>query len=749
MYNKYHFFRTQKFIYGVLLLGIALFTLSMNNLSIAYAQDKESEFSIITGTYQIPQELLEELKSNLDSIDELSGNATVYGVGYYEEHPHWSWINLSTADGDYFNPNEIGRIFVFFCVKDNGQWKVVFSENNEEYIALLDSISRDELTIYETKLLDEYYYLNQGNPASGVSALAGNLLFPWPNTQNPWKVGSLGIHDSGFGWKGEETGAKAIDLLPQISSSQSARVIAMESGYIITKYECTWNTLLILRHDGYPDSKTFTYMHLQNGTSPVEQSTTVSQGQYLGDLHDPVPNYNGYWSNGKCTTSGTGPFNCERDPNPGGSGDCSWSDTRHIHLGIGTATNISIDGNVVANLNIGNNYNSTNQENSDGGLINDEFNNPILHPHWHWYREVPTHWSLTASQGFLRINTQPKDIYELSNNAPLLLQSLQPFSSDDFEIQTRIIIEPTSNFHQGGLVFYDDDDNYVRFTYAYINGPTFEFAKEIDGNFQPIQISAPPGINDFHLRIVKSGLNYSAYYSQDENNWIWIGTHLNVNISPLEVGLLAFNAVDVTSIEIPADFDYFRATTDIASTTFVDVPTTFWAWDYIERFYSAGITGGCSTNPLTYCPNNSVTRAQMAVFLEKGIHGSSFSPPDVAPTFNDTAGTWAEDWIEALKNDGITGGCGGGNYCPNNPVTRAQMAVFLLKSKYGSGYTPPDVGGSTGFNDIPVTHWAAPWIKQLAAEGITSGCGGGNYCPNNSVTRAQMAVFLVKTFNLP
>jgi len=182
--------------------------------------------------------------------------------------------------------------------------------------------------------------------------------------------------------------------------------------------------------------------------------------------------------------------------------------------------------------------------------------------------------------------------------------------------------------------------------------------------------------------------------------------------------------------------------------TFVDVPNTYWAWNYIERLYSAGITGGCSTG--TYCPENSVTRAQMAVFLEKGLHyPSTFTAPDVAPTFNDTVGHWAEDWIEALKSDGVTAGCATGLYCPDNPVNRAQMAVFLLKSKYGSAYTPPAVGASTGFTDVPTTHWAAAWIKQLAAEGITGGCGVGTYCPDNPVTRAQMAVFLVKTFNLP
>jgi hypothetical protein len=64
-------------------------------------------------------------------------------------------------------------------------------------------------------------------------------------------------------------------------------------------------------------------------------------------------------------------------------------------------------------------------------------------------------------------------------------------------------------------------------------------------------------------------------------------------------------------------------------------------------------------------------------------------------------------------------------------------------------YTPPDVGTSTGFADVPVTHWAAAWIKQLAAEGITTGCGGGNFCPSTPVSRDQMAVFLQRTFNLP
>ncbi len=183
---------------------------------------------------------------------------------------------------------------------------------------------------------------------------------------------------------------------------------------------------------------------------------------------------------------------------------------------------------------------------------------------------------------------------------------------------------------------------------------------------------------------------------------------------------------------------------------FADVPLTYWAESYIERLYNAGVTGGCLSNPLSYCPENQVTRAQMAVFLLKGIHGSSFAPPDVGIStgFADVpASYWAAPWIKQLAAEGITGGCGDGKYCPDSPVTRAQMAVFLLKSKNGVVFTPPAAIGN--FYDVPVGYWADKWIEELAREGITGGCGGGNYCPDAPVTRAQMAVFLVKTFNLP
>jgi hypothetical protein len=201
--------------------------------------------------------------------------------------------------------------------------------------------------------------------------------------------------------------------------------------------------------------------------------------------------------------------------------------------------------------------------------------------------------------------------------------------------------------------------------------------------------------------------------------------------------------------------DAFRNQTWMAwsvTPVFADVHIGYWAWDFIERLYRAGITGGCRASPLQYCPEDTVTRAQMAVFLLRGIHTSAYTPPAVgaATGFGDVpANYWAGAFIKQLAAEGITSGCGGGNYCPEQAVTRAQMAVFLLKAKYGASYAPPPVGSSTGFGDVPPSYWAAAFIKQLVAEGITVGCGGGNYCPEQSVTRAQMAVFLVRTFSLP
>ena len=88
---------------------------------------------------------------------------------------------------------------------------------------------------------------------------------------------------------------------------------------------------------------------------------------------------------------------------------------------------------------------------------------------------------------------------------------------------------------------------------------------------------------------------------------------------------------------------------------------------------------------------------------------------------------------------GITAGCGIDNSCPEDPVTRAQMAMFLERGMRGGDFRPPAAIGNV-FLDVAAHDFAAAFIEQLFIDGITPGCGNNNYCPNNAVTRAQMAV---------
>ncbi len=179
---------------------------------------------------------------------------------------------------------------------------------------------------------------------------------------------------------------------------------------------------------------------------------------------------------------------------------------------------------------------------------------------------------------------------------------------------------------------------------------------------------------------------------------------------------------------------------------FSDVPANQQFYTVIVKLVSNQITVGCGSG--NYCPLDSVTRQQMAVFLLKSMNGLCYSPPPCSGVFPDVpCSSNFAPWIEALADAGITGGCGGGNYCPTNPVTRQQMAVFVLKAKHSSSYVPPACNGD--FLDVPCPSQFADWIEQLAAEGITGGCGNGNYCPTQAVRRDQMAAFIFNTFQLP
>jgi len=142
-----------------------------------------------------------------------------------------------------------------------------------------------------------------------------------------------------------------------------------------------------------------------------------------------------------------------------------------------------------------------------------------------------------------------------------------------------------------------------------------------------------------------------------------------------------------------------------------------------------GITLGCGNGQ--YCPKDYVTRAQMASFIGRALA----LPVATLDYFPDDAGSIHEADINRLAAAGISNGCGGGLYCPGAAVTREQMASFLSRA-----HALPAAGQDYFSDDSGSFHEAD--INRLAAAGVTNGCGGGLYCPAQLVTREQMAAFL-------
>ena len=142
-----------------------------------------------------------------------------------------------------------------------------------------------------------------------------------------------------------------------------------------------------------------------------------------------------------------------------------------------------------------------------------------------------------------------------------------------------------------------------------------------------------------------------------------------------------------------------------------------------------------------------MTRQQMAAFIIRAL-GDFNPPPPAQQRFLDVPPSnpfYA--FIEQMAIRQITLGCGGGNYCPTDPVMREQMAAFMIRALHPPGYIPPQPAQQR-FLDVPPTNVFYAHIEEMAVRQITLGCGDGNYCPSLAVTRGQMAAFLVRAFNL-
>jgi hypothetical protein len=192
----------------------------------------------------------------------------------------------------------------------------------------------------------------------------------------------------------------------------------------------------------------------------------------------------------------------------------------------------------------------------------------------------------------------------------------------------------------------------------------------------------------------------------------------------------------------------YRATSALhpVAQRFADVPTDHTFYGHIEFFAQAEISNGCAVGQ--FCPDGPTSRRAMAAFLERTMRASNWIPPTTTTAFTDVvAGSQFAGEIEAMRTDGVTLGCTATTYCPESSVTRAQMAVFVLRARCGGSYVP-NTPGTLTFSDVPLSHPFVAYIEKLYSLGITGGCAAGplRYCPDASVTRGQMAAFIERAY---
>ena len=196
-------------------------------------------------------------------------------------------------------------------------------------------------------------------------------------------------------------------------------------------------------------------------------------------------------------------------------------------------------------------------------------------------------------------------------------------------------------------------------------------------------------------------------------------------VGVVAAAVTAWAAVAAAAAAQPGGFD------DVAEDVYYSVP--------VAALAESGVFAGteCAQG---FCPGDPIDRKTMAVWMVRVLDGEA--PPAVSESkFDDVdAAGFHAPFIERMAELGVTRGCGDGSgFCPDDTVTRNQMAVFLTRA------FDLDPGPAPGFSDVAPDAWYYNDVAALAASGITTGCGDGTaFCPHRQTTRAQMATFLAR-----
>jgi len=238
-----------------------------------------------------------------------------------------------------------------------------------------------------------------------------------------------------------------------------------------------------------------------------------------------------------------------------------------------------------------------------------------------------------------------------------------------------------------------------------------------------------------------------AWTALPSASWLSATPTAGAGSSPLQITVAPNNTGAARSGTVSIGGQTVSFLEDFTTQIFSDVVPTDYYFDAVDLMATYGITSGCGNGD--YCPEEDVTRADMAIFIVRTVYGGDNFTYQPTPYFADVpANAFGFAWIQKLFELGITTGCGGDDFCPNDNVTRAEMAIFIIRARYGEN-TIFGYNPIPIFNDVPTTYFAFEWIQRLAMDSITTGCGPALFCPESPVIRADMAIFIMRGgFNL-
>lgn len=190
---------------------------------------------------------------------------------------------------------------------------------------------------------------------------------------------------------------------------------------------------------------------------------------------------------------------------------------------------------------------------------NDEFNTASLESQWTWIRENDSNWSLEERSGYMRIVSEDGDIAGSRDDARNILLTGAP--DGDWTIATKLDGKPDSQWSQGGLVVYMNDNTYLRATRLFGEGNQFQFDTQLSAIREHEEVPDAIESTEAYLKVEKKGDTYRAYYSADGVEYTQIGTERTAELTDLKIGLIACGGTGLT-----VDFDYFHiATSESAS----------------------------------------------------------------------------------------------------------------------------------------------------------------------------------------